>query len=237
MPAMIQYDNRNMFAIKNSIEQTIASATTKYQQPHDLFTDNERFIAGLYASGQIDSDHYVKSTKSGIEVSFRVDGAYSVVNYLLPSGLRWTGVTPTKSSEVPVQQAVDEFFESFETDVREIARTMAFEGNDALTRERLTSNLSEYLYALQEEADVRHFKVVCDDTNNTSTTIDAGEIHIAIDVQLTGRWNYTYMRLPIVVHGGVEMQKDETTLACWGNATEQLEDPETAYERAMKGLI
>jgi len=68
-------------------------------------------------------------------------------------------------------------------------RQFVFEPNNELTRFRVTSLLEEYLDklsaqgAFQTEGDDRGYHVVCDETNNTSATIDAQELHVDVFIK------------------------------------------------------
>jgi phage tail sheath protein FI len=68
-------------------------------------------------------------------------------------------------------------------------RSFVFEPNSALTRFRVEAMLVEYLDqlsaqgAFQTEGGDRGYHVVCDDLNNTPTTIDLGELRVDVFVK------------------------------------------------------
>lgn len=74
--------------------------------------------------------------------------------------------------------------------VSDIARSAVFEPNGPTLWDRLTTNINKFLTTFWGQGGLKGasasqaFYVVCDETNNTSTTIDNGEVHIEVGVAL-----------------------------------------------------
>jgi hypothetical protein len=69
--------------------------------------------------------------------------------------------------------------------ISQIADTLVFEPNNVTTRNTFLSQVNPYLQTVQERQGLTSFRVVMDETNNTSTTIDNNELIGAIFLQPT----------------------------------------------------
>lgn len=100
-----------MLGVKATIERAIQSYTTVYSTyaagMHSAFVDEvDRFVAGLYASRQIDKSYTVAMSSSGfLEVVFSVGSHASIVNYMVPSKL-WPTKQPAPTT-APIAKAGD----------------------------------------------------------------------------------------------------------------------------------
>ena len=65
-----------------------------------------------------------------------------------------------------------------------------FEQNDAFTRAQFVNIVEPFLRDVQTRRGITDFKVVCDDTNNTSQVIDANEFVADIFIQPTRSINF-----------------------------------------------
>jgi len=69
--------------------------------------------------------------------------------------------------------------------ISQIADTLVFEPNNVTTRNNFLSQVNPYLATVQQRQGLTSFKVVMDETNNTSITIDNNELIGAIYLQPT----------------------------------------------------
>jgi len=69
--------------------------------------------------------------------------------------------------------------------IGQIANTLVFEQNTASTRNRFLSQVNPYLDSIQQRQGLYAFKVVMDDTNNTSDVIDRNQLVGQIYIQPT----------------------------------------------------
>ena len=69
------------------------------------------------------------------------------------------------------------------TNIKQVADELVFEQNTVATRNEFTSQVNPYLASIQQRQGLYSFKVVMDDTNNTSTTIDNNQLIGAIYIQ------------------------------------------------------
>lgn len=79
-----------MLSVKSAIERTVQGylasyATSKQNQQTDLYNDICRYMAGLFASCQIDRDYIVGVRNRSLEVSFTVAGNKSHLSFMVPS--------------------------------------------------------------------------------------------------------------------------------------------------------
>lgn len=85
---------KEMLSVKNAIERMVQGQISSFSKNPDtnsadlLFSQVDRFIAGLYVSGQIESVYSVSVTGGNqLEISFGCAGQKSTVTFLLPREL------------------------------------------------------------------------------------------------------------------------------------------------------
>lgn len=85
---------KEMLSVKNAIERMVQGQISSFSKNPDtnsadlLFSQVDRFIAGLYVSGQIESVYSVSVTGDNqLEISFGCAGQKSTVTFLLPREL------------------------------------------------------------------------------------------------------------------------------------------------------
>ena len=69
--------------------------------------------------------------------------------------------------------------------ISQVADALVFEPNNVTTRNNFLSQVNPYLQTVQDRQGLTSFRVVMDETNNTSTTIDNNELIGAIYLQPT----------------------------------------------------
>jgi phage tail sheath protein FI len=69
--------------------------------------------------------------------------------------------------------------------VYKVLRYVVYEGNTAYMRQRVVDLIKPYFEEAKVGGGLYDYKIVCDDTNNTPTTIDRNELHIAIGIKPT----------------------------------------------------
>lgn len=72
------------------------------------------------------------------------------------------------------------------------------EENDAELRQSVVDEISEYAndLTLMEGYQIDAYQVICDDTNNPSSVINAGEIRVTIAVVSNGKRQIAKLRAP-----------------------------------------
>ena len=58
-----------------------------------------------------------------------------------------------------------------------VAKKLLFEQNDAATRSKFVSQVTPLLALIQSQSGIEQFRVVCDDTNNTSLDVEASRMN------------------------------------------------------------
>ena len=76
-----------------------------------------------------------------------------------------------------------------------IAKPFIFEPNDELTRNEIKQAIESFLLELVGQRALFDFLVVCDDTNNTSTRIDRGELYVDIAIEPVKSVEFIYIPL------------------------------------------
>ena len=69
--------------------------------------------------------------------------------------------------------------------VYKVLRYVVYEGNTAYMRQRVVDLIKPYFEEAKVGGGLYDYKIVCDDSNNTPTTIDRNELHIAIGIKPT----------------------------------------------------
>ena len=77
--------------------------------------------------------------------------------------------------------------------ISQIADTLVFEQNTVSTRNNFLLQVNPYLSSIQQRNGLFSFKVVMDETNNTSTTIDNNQLVGAIYLQPTKTAEFIYL--------------------------------------------
>ena len=70
-----------------------------------------------------------------------------------------------------------------EKSVAAALHNVAFENNNTFTRQRVTELVDTFMRRIKARQGVYDYRIVCDDTNNSSAVIDSNELHIDIYVQ------------------------------------------------------
>lgn len=65
-----------------------------------------------------------------------------------------------------------------------IARGVMYEANTEYTRASVTTNISDLLSQYKDNGVITDFKLICDSTNNASSTIDNNELHIECQIKI-----------------------------------------------------
>ena len=64
-----------------------------------------------------------------------------------------------------------------------VARYFVYEGNTAYLRQRLVDALDPYFKEAKLGGGIYDYKIICDESNNTPTTIDRNELHVSIGIK------------------------------------------------------
>jgi hypothetical protein len=81
-----------------------------------------------------------------------------------------------------------------------------FENNNSKTRLRVSSIITEFLETVQAGGGLESFKVVCDETNNTSQIIDSNQLSVDIYVSPSRAIEYILLRT-IVTRSGISFEE------------------------------
>ena len=90
---------------------------------------------------------------------------------------------------------VRRLFLNIEKRSRQLARGVLFEQNDSLTRGGFTSAINGFLAQIKADRGLTDFFVVCDESNNTASVIDANEFVAELYLQPTRSINYVTVTL------------------------------------------
>ena len=85
--------------------------------------------------------------------------------------------------------------------IGQTADNFVFEQNTIATRNNLLLQINPYLSTVQQQQGLYAFRVVCDDSNNTSTTIDNNQLIVDIYIQPTKTTEYIYLRFNVSATG------------------------------------
>ena len=86
-----------------------------------------------------------------------------------------------------------------------IAKRLLFEQNDAATRSRFVSQVTPLLALIQAQSGIEQFRVVCDDTNNTSLDVEANRMNGRIVIVPTRAVEFISIDF-IVTNSGVSFE-------------------------------
>ena len=70
-----------------------------------------------------------------------------------------------------------------ERDVTDFCKYFNYEGNTQYLRQRLKDRIDNYLAQVQANGGISQFMTVCDERNNTPTTIDNNELHVLVGIR------------------------------------------------------
>lgn len=105
------------------------------------------------------------------------------VNYpndgIVLEGQRTTQVKPSAFDRVNVRR----LFCRLERMAYKISRYFLYEGNTAYTRQRLVDALDPYFKEAKVGGGIYDYKIVCDESNNTPSSIDRNELHVSIGIK------------------------------------------------------
>ena len=82
-----------------------------------------------------------------------------------------------------------------------VANTLLFEQNTVVTRNNFLSQVNPYLESVQQKQGLYAYKVVMDETNNTSDVVDRNELVGQIYIQPTKTIEYIYLTFNITPTG------------------------------------
>jgi hypothetical protein len=86
------------------------------------------------------------------------------------------------------------------------AETVIFEFNDEFTRAEFVNIIEPLLREVQGRRGITDFRVVCDETNNTPSVIDANEFKASIFIKPARSINYVTLNF-VAVRTGVEFEE------------------------------
>jgi len=78
-----------------------------------------------------------------------------------------------------------------------LAKPFLFELNDRMTRDQVTDTFERFLSDLSSKRALYDFLVVCDDTNNTATRIDANQLWVDVAIQPAKAAEFIYIPVRI----------------------------------------
>ena len=84
-----------------------------------------------------------------------------------------------------------------------IAQGLLFEPNNAQTRARFVAGVTPQLALIQAQQGIESFKVVCDDTNNSATDVEANKLNGKIIVVPTRTIEFVSIDF-IITNSGVQ---------------------------------
>ena len=89
-----------------------------------------------------------------------------------------------------------------ERQVYRVGRYFLFEGNTAYTRQRLIDLLTPVFQQAKIGGGLYDYKIICDETNNTPTTIDNNELHLSIGIKPVKSIEFIICNFVILSTGG-----------------------------------
>jgi phage tail sheath protein FI len=84
-----------------------------------------------------------------------------------------------------------------------IAKPYIFEPNDTITRNQIKQQIEKLLLELVGQRALYDFLVVCDNSNNTPSRIDANELHVDIAIEPVKAVEFIYIPLRLENTGGI----------------------------------
>ena len=101
---------------------------------------------------------------------------------------------------------VRRLFLVLERAISRAAETVIFEFNDEFTRAEFVNIIEPLLREVQGRRGITDFRVVCDETNNTTAVIDANEFKASIFIKPARSINYVTLNF-VAVRTGVEFEE------------------------------
>jgi phage tail sheath protein FI len=90
--------------------------------------------------------------------------------------------------------------------IGEAAKSVLFELNDDFTRAEFTNIVEPFLREIQGRRGITDFRVVCDETNNTSEVVDRNEFIASCFIKPARSINYVTLNF-VAVRTGVEFEE------------------------------
>ena len=120
------------------------------------------------------------------------------ITFFAGSGIvNFGNLTKTTASSALDRINVSRLAVYLRTQLDAVAKPFIFEPNDELTRNELKQAIESFLLELVGQRALFDFLVVCDDTNNTSTRIDRGELYVDIAIEPVKSVEFIYIPLRI----------------------------------------
>lgn len=104
--------------------------------------------------------------------------------------------------------------EYIQNHLRDVLNSTHFNPNDDITRNQVRVAMIELLEQLHEQLHVKTFEVICDNTNNTPSRIDNGELHV--DIMVVPQWSRYPLSCGGIASGKTIFNLDEE-LMCVGS--------------------
>jgi phage tail sheath protein FI len=101
---------------------------------------------------------------------------------------------------------VRRLFIVLEKSIARAARTSLFEFNDQFTRAQFVNLVEPFLRDVQGRRGITDFRVICDDSNNTSTVIDANQFVGDIYIKPARSVNFIQLNF-VAVRSGVSFEE------------------------------
>jgi phage tail sheath protein FI len=101
---------------------------------------------------------------------------------------------------------VRRLFLVIERAIGEAAKNVMFELNDDFTRAEFTNIVEPFLREVQGRRGITDFRVVCDETNNTSEVVDRNEFIASCFIKPARSINYVTLNF-VAVRTGVEFEE------------------------------
>jgi phage tail sheath protein FI len=101
---------------------------------------------------------------------------------------------------------VRRLFITLEKSIAKAARSSMFEFNDQFTRAQFVNLVEPFLRDVQGRRGITDFRVICDDSNNTSTVIDANQFVGDIYIKPARSVNFIQLNF-VAVRSGVSFEE------------------------------
>jgi hypothetical protein len=117
-------------------------------------------------------------------------GFVNAIRYFPQNGYVVFGSHTLKPNQADAQISCRRTLISIESAIQQVMRQYQFEDNDSLLWGEVDSQISSVLLEMWQDGGLRGdnaadaYYVVCDDSNNTPTTVAAGELHVEVGVAL-----------------------------------------------------
>jgi phage tail sheath protein FI len=101
---------------------------------------------------------------------------------------------------------VRRLFLVIERSIAEAGKNAMFEFNDEFTRAEFVNIVEPFLREIQGRRGITDFRVVCDETNNTSAVVDRNEFVATVFIKPARSINYVTLNF-VAVRSGVEFEE------------------------------